>query len=357
MEIGVYIDSHLGIGDKAAMIEDAGFSHLWAYDSTLVYADPYMSLLEAARRTSSIILGPGVTHPRARSFFATAQALGTLAVAAPGRVALGIGIGNSARFSLGMNASRIAEMRDYALAVRGLLEGGTVPYREGEVEQPIRFIHPRGRWLDLSDPIEIWVSAFGPRSQRLAGAYADAVYMRWEGAAKLAEARERIDAGSRAAGREAGSVRIAVLHAVYPIESEDELGGEEALSALGPLAVSRLRFLIANHDDVAEVPEAFRPGYEAYARYREGLDPQTRHTEGYEGYLVYTPEHLERFVTPESIRNVVLVADAGRIAEELLAMKAAGAAQAGLQIAGPPSIWCERMKASVLPAVAATPSV
>lgn len=349
MDVGLYIDAHLGIGEPARMVEEAGFAHLWVYDSSLVYADPYMAMLEAARATSSIVIGPGVTHPRARSAVATAQALGTLAVAAPGRVALGIGVGNSARFSLGMPAAPIAEMRDYARDVSALLRGETIAYREGERQRPVRFIHPEGRWLDLSHPVEVWVSAFGPRSQRLAGTYADAVMVRWEGADALAAARERIDAGSAEVDRAPGTVRIALVHAVYPVESDDELESDEMLAAVGPLAVSRLRFLTAQHDDVAEVPEPFRASFEEYARYRETLDAETRHIENYEGYLTFTPEHLRRFVTPDSIRNVVLVGDAGRVADELAAMEAAGADHVNLQMAGPPPIWCKRMGDSVLP--------
>lgn len=353
MDVGLYIDAHLGIGERARMVEEAGFSHLWVYDSPLVYADPYMAMGEAARATRSIAIGPGVTHPRARSSVATAQALGTLAVAAPGRVALGLGVGNSARLSLGMQPAGIAEMRDYALAVSALLRGEAIAYREGERTRPVRFIHPEGRWLDLSHPPEVWISAFGPRGQQLAGTYADAVMMRWEGPERLAQARERIDAGSREAGRRPGSVKIALLHIVYPVEHEDELEGKEAVAALGPLAVSRLRFLTAQHRDSSEVPEAFRPGFDEYLRYRDALDPEIRHLENYEGYLVHTPDHLRRFVSPESIRSVALVGDPDRVVAELRAMAAAGADHLSLQIVGPPERWCERMAASVLPALAA----
>jgi hypothetical protein len=113
--------------------------------------------------------------------------------------------------------------------------------------------------------------------------------------------------------------------------------------------VSRLRYLTANHSSSAEVPEPFRPGFDAYLAYRESLDPATRHFDNYEGYLVYTPEHLESFVTPESIRTVVRVDSPEGVAAELRRMSDAGVDQATLQICGPPASWCERMGASVLP--------
>jgi 5,10-methylenetetrahydromethanopterin reductase len=347
VDVGLYIDAHLGIGEQARMIEEAGFTYLWAYDSPLVYAEPYMALLEAARATSTLKVGPGVTHPRSRSVVATAQALGTLAVAAPGRVTFGIGVGNSARFSLGQGAAGLREMRDYALDARRLLRGEAIDYDEGDGASPVRLIHPEGRWLDLSHPFELWVSSFGPRGQRLAGGYADGVYMRWEGAEKLAAARRILDAGAVEAGREPGSVKIGLLTALYPIEDERELGEAEAVGALGPLAVSRLRFLSTQTDDPAEVPGPFRDAFASYLRDRAGRDPVADRLDGYEGYLVVVEERLAGYLTPELMRAVALVGRPERIVAELRAMETAGADQVGLQIAGPPRRWCERMAAIV----------
>jgi alkanesulfonate monooxygenase SsuD/methylene tetrahydromethanopterin reductase-like flavin-dependent oxidoreductase (luciferase family) len=351
LTVGVYVDAHLGIGPIATALERAGFSNLWVYDSPLVFAEPYMAMLEAARATSSLGIGPGVTQPGSRSAVATAQALGTLAVAAPGRVVLGIGVGNSARLALGQRPGSISEMKSYCEAVGTLLDGEVAEHVEGERAAAIKFVHPRGRWLDLGAPIETWVSAFGPRGQRLAGTYADGVFIRWEGAEATAAARERIAEGARHAGRDPGTIKLAVVYLLYPIESEAELETEDLRAALGPLVISRLRYLTAQHTDAAAVPAPFRSGFEEYRRYREGLDEASRHFENYEGYLVFTPEHLESFVTPSSIRAVCLVDSPARVVAELEAMAAAGVDHVSLQIAGPPARWIERMGREVLPSV------
>ena len=352
MEVGVYVDAHVGIGEQAAMLEASGFDSLWVYDSPLVFGDVYMALLDAARTTTSIRLGPGVTYPGARPAHATAQSLATLAKAAPGRVRFGIGIGNSARWSVGMKPATLDELHEHVEVVQTLLSGGTGSFREGDRVRPVRLLHPYGRWIDISHPIDTYVSAFGPRGQERAGADADAVFIRWEGPEGVAAARARIRAGAETAGRNPDAIRIATVYAVYPIESEDDLRTEEAYAALGPLVISRLRFLTANHTDPAQVPEAFRPGFEAYLAYRASLDEETRHFDNYDGYLVFTPEHLERFVSPESIRTVVHAAPAEEVAAELRRMAEADVDEATLQIAGPPSSWCERMGRDVLGALA-----
>jgi alkanesulfonate monooxygenase SsuD/methylene tetrahydromethanopterin reductase-like flavin-dependent oxidoreductase (luciferase family) len=349
MDVGVYVDAHLGIGEHARRLEQAGFSHLWIYDSPLVFGEPYMAALEAARATERIVIGPGVTHPGSRPAPATAQALATLAKAAPGRVVFGVGIGSSARHSLGMRPATLDQLHDYVRVVRTMLAGGEAEYREGDRTHPVAFIHPQGRWVDVDHQVQTWISAFGPKGQQRAGRQADGVMVRWEGEEPLERARDQVRAGAREAGRDPDAVRLGVLYAVYPVSDADELDGEEARAALGPLVVSRLRYLTANYSSADEVPPMFRDGFLAYREYREGLDAYRRHLDNYQGYLTLTPEHLERFVTPLSMRTVCHVADSDGVAAELQRMADAGAAHASLQIAGPPAAWCDRMGREVLP--------
>jgi len=349
MDTGVYVDAHLGIGEKAKLLEDSGFSHLWVYESPLVFGELYMAMLEAAQATSRIKIGPGVTQPLSRPAFNTAQGMATLAKAAPERTFLGIGIGNSARWSIGMKPATQDVMFEHVRNVRELLAGESTIYREGDREKPIRFIHPEGRWIDLNNEVEIWVSAFGPKGQRRSGAEADGVLVRWEGAEAIEAVRGRLAEGAAEVGRDSSEIQIGTVFAVYPIEDEAELETQEARDALGPLVVSRLRYLTANHEHSSEVPEPFRPGFDAYMEYRAGLDEETRHTDNYEGYLVFVPDHLQDFVTPETMRTIATIGPAEEVTAELLKMKEAGVNQVTLQMAGPPETWCRRMSEQVLP--------
>jgi alkanesulfonate monooxygenase SsuD/methylene tetrahydromethanopterin reductase-like flavin-dependent oxidoreductase (luciferase family) len=107
--------------------------------------------------------------------------------------------------------------------------------------------------------------------------------------------------------------------------------------------VSRLRYLTANHASAEEVPPEFRDGYRAYSEYRASLDEQTRHFDNFEGYLVFTPEHLERFVTPDSMRKVALIGSPAEVGAELDRMREAGVDHVSLQMAGDSVAWLERM--------------
>lgn len=330
MNLGLYVDAHPSVGPIARAAEDAGFSHVWMYDSPLVFGDVYVACAEALRATERVVVGPGVTYPHARPAHATAQALATLSRVAPGRVVCGLGRGNSARHSLGARPATQDEMFAYLQIVHDLL-GCETATLDG---QPIRLLHPHDRWIDLASHVELWLSVFGPKGQaRAASAPVDGVLVRWTGPEGIADVRSRVGAGPR----------VGVVYAVYPVDSDAELDTDEARAALGPLVVSRLRYLTANHASADEVPPEFRDGYRAYSEYRASLDAQTRHFENFEGYLVFTPEHLERFVTPDSMRKVALVGSPSEVRTEFDRMRDAGVDHVSLQMAGDSIAWLRRM--------------
>jgi alkanesulfonate monooxygenase SsuD/methylene tetrahydromethanopterin reductase-like flavin-dependent oxidoreductase (luciferase family) len=352
VRIGLYVDSHLGIGPVAKSAEDAGLSHLWFYDSPLVFGDTSMAMLVAAQHTSRINIGPGVANPLQRPPEYTAQMLATLNVIAPGRVFLGLGIGNSARRSLGLPPARLADLRSHLETVRGMLSGDEAEVDDAQGERLVRFIHPHGPWIDIAPPVDLWLSAFGPAGQRIAAEVADGVLSRWEGPQAMRDQQERERAVARPLPR---PLEHGVVYAVQPIADESELESAAMRAALGPLVVSRLRYLTANVEDPDLVPPHFRDGFVAYRDYREALDERARHLDNYRGYLVFTPPDLERFVTPESMKAVALVGSPERIAEELRVMAGSGVDHCSLQMAGDQSAWCGRMAAQVFPLLGAPP--
>lgn len=354
MEFGLYVDARPDIVPIARAVEDAGFTHLWIYDSPLVFSDPTVCMVRALDATTDVVIGPGVANPLQRNAPEAARLVATLSAIAPGRVVFGLGIGNSARRSLGMRPSTIAELVDHAVDVRALIRGQTIRYRESDVAQPIRFIHPEGRWIRVDVPAAVWLSAFGPKGQRAAAAVADGILIRWEGPDRFREVRAIVDEAAADAGRDPDEVAIGVVYSVLPIEHEDELRTPELLDAVGPLVVSRLRYLTANARDPAEVPSIFREGFVAYQRHREELDPVERHLENYRGYLVFTPPDLEHMVTPDAMRSVTHIGSPADVAAELQRMADCGVDQVSLQMAGDVPAYCRRMADSVMPLLTGT---
>src|ERR1700680_2909571 len=82
--------------ELAELAEQLGYAELWL-TSTMFQHDCYMALGAAAQRTSTLLLGPGVSEPYTRHPAAIAMAIATLDEISGGRARLGLGIGGAAQ--------------------------------------------------------------------------------------------------------------------------------------------------------------------------------------------------------------------------------------------------------------------
>src|ERR1043166_2730266 len=79
----------------AKLSEELGFSHVWIGDSHLIWREAYVNLAAAALSTSRVVLGTGVTNVLTRDPSVVASAFATLQEACPGRLVMGLGLGDS----------------------------------------------------------------------------------------------------------------------------------------------------------------------------------------------------------------------------------------------------------------------
>ena len=158
-----------GATDLAVLAEDLGFERVWLYDSASLYEDIWVHLALIAERTSRIGLGTAVLVPNLRHVMTTASAVATVARMAPGRLAVAIGTGFTARLVMNKGALSWATTETYVRQLRGLLAGEVVDIA-GEQCQMIH--HPA---LATPRPIDvpILLSALGPKGQGIAAEVAD----------------------------------------------------------------------------------------------------------------------------------------------------------------------------------------
>ncbi|HEX2154605.1 MAG TPA: LLM class flavin-dependent oxidoreductase [Acidimicrobiia bacterium] len=143
--------------------EAGGVSACWVIDSQIAMRDAYALLALCAHATDSIHLGPGVTNLVTRHETVVANSLVTLRALAPGRILAGVGAGDSAVYSIGLEPQPVRELERGIQRLRSLLAG--VPMDEDAV-----------RLAGNEGPAEpIFVAASQPRMLRLAGASADGV--------------------------------------------------------------------------------------------------------------------------------------------------------------------------------------
>jgi 5,10-methylenetetrahydromethanopterin reductase len=92
--------------------ESTGFDWLGVADSQSVFHELYVALTLAALETSRIRLGPLVTNPQTRHLVVTASAIASLDELSGGRVALGLGSGDSAIYTLGAPPATVAGLEE-----------------------------------------------------------------------------------------------------------------------------------------------------------------------------------------------------------------------------------------------------
>ncbi|HSS62346.1 MAG TPA: LLM class flavin-dependent oxidoreductase [Candidatus Limnocylindrales bacterium] len=140
-----------------AELETEGVGRVWVIDSQLAMKDVYTGLVMAALNTRWLDLGTGVTNAVTRHPTITANTLAALAEVSHGRVALGLGAGDSALYGLGLKPQKVAEVEeaiDFFQAVFGGKEGalGGKRYRLPHVAAtvPVYLAVSQERMCDLA---------------------------------------------------------------------------------------------------------------------------------------------------------------------------------------------------------------
>lgn len=197
---------------KAA--EDAGYSHAWFIDSQILWQDCFVYMTSALAATERIVVGTAVTNPYTRHVTTTASAFATLAELHPGRLELGIGRGDSAVRTMGMNPVKTSFLKESIPVLRDLMAGKHVTINDADVHF---------RWLEGDAGVPIMMSATGPKNLRLAGALADRV-MLYVGVSDDAVrwAMDHVRAGAAEAGRDADAIRFSVLTAMWVSDDQQE---------------------------------------------------------------------------------------------------------------------------------------
>lgn len=183
--------SHVAIAPRAAARAEAqGFDGMVVVDSQNLAGDPFVGLALAARETSTLHLGTGVSNPATRHPAAAAAAIASVHVASGGRAHFGVGRGDSALGHLGMAPAPVAELERFVRITRAYLRGEAVPFDDlGPYERagarPIDVLgladgpgDSRLHWLprDLQ-PVPVEVVATGPKALAVGGAQADRVLL------------------------------------------------------------------------------------------------------------------------------------------------------------------------------------
>ena len=298
--------------ELARQAELLGFSHVWTFDSHLLWQEPYVVYSQILAQTRKVIVGPMVTNPATRDWTVTASLFATLNEMFGNRTICGIGRGDSAVRVTNGRPTTLATLRESIGVIRGLANSGQAEYNGSTLRFP---------WSEGSK-LPIWVAAYGPRALALAGEIGDGFIMQLADPDITAWSIAAVRKAAADAGRNPNDVTICVAAPAYVTD-----GSASALDH----ARSQCRWfggMVGNHvaDIVARYGSAGAAVPAALSDYIAGRQSYDYNTHGKAGN-----DHVD-FVPDEIIDRFCLLGPVDGQVQRLEELKALGVDQFALYL-------------------------
>ena len=208
MDIGLVLQSDppaQRVIELARRADDSGYSHVWTFDSHVLWQEPFVVYSQILAQTSRIMVGPFVTNPLSREPSVTASLFATLNDQFGNRTVCGIGRGDSALRVLGRKPASLATLSRAMRVIRDLAEGREADYDGTPVRIP---------WV-RDGKLEIWMAGYGPKALKMCGEEADGFILQCADPDIARWTIGTVRAAATAAGRDPAAVTICVAAPAY----------------------------------------------------------------------------------------------------------------------------------------------
>ncbi len=191
--------------ELARRADAGGYSHVWTFDSHVLWQEPFVVYSQILAQTSNVMVGPFVTNPLTREPSVTASLFATLNDQFGNRTVCGIGRGDSALRVLGRKPATLATLSHAMRVIRDLAEGREVDYDGTPVRIP---------WV-RDGKLELWMAGYGPKALKLCGEEADGFILQCADPAIASWTIGTVRAAAAAAGRDPADVTICIAAPAY----------------------------------------------------------------------------------------------------------------------------------------------
>jgi probable F420-dependent oxidoreductase len=191
--------------ELARQAEQHGFTHVWTFDSHLLWQEPFVIYSQILSNTHRVTVGPMVTNPATRDWTVTASLFATLNDMFGNRTVCGIGRGDSAVRVINGAPVTLAMLRESIEVIRALANSEQASYKGSLLRFP---------W-SVGSRLPIWVAAYGPKALALAGEVADGFILQLADPDITAWSIAAVRAAAAAAGRDPSTVTICVAAPAY----------------------------------------------------------------------------------------------------------------------------------------------
>jgi len=328
MQFGICLHSKIDDIGLVVEAENLGFDSAWFADSQMLWSDCYACLALAADRTERIKLGTGVSIVDTRIAPVTAHSIATINVLAPGRTFLGVGNGFTAWRLMARNPARLTEFEAFLDTTRRLLRGEEAAFTHRGKTTDVAFQMADLGFVNVTDPIPMHVSAFGPKGQALAGAYGDGLIAAVSpNRAAVERCLANAAGGAESVGRTFAEdeFQLTTLTAVAVLDEGEDLTSDRVIEQVGPMALMSLHYAYERHRQFeVDPPRHLRPMWADYVAQVEQSPEAERHYRIHAGHGTYLHPDETRFVTPELIEATCLVGSLDGLAEQVGELERAG---------------------------------
>ena len=242
--------------DLARRADACGYSHVWTFDSHVLWQEPFVIYSQILAATSQLMVGPMVTNPGTRDWSVTASLFATLNDMFGNRTVCGIGRGDSARRVIGQPPVTLATMAKAMHVIKGLAEGREVMLHGAPIRIP---------WV-RDGSLEIWMAGYGPKALALVGRQADGFILQTADPDIARWTVGSVRDAARAAGRDPDAITICVAAPAYV--GTDLAHQRDQLRWFGGMVGNHVADLVHRYGTDGPVPKALTD----YIAGRQGYD-------------------------------------------------------------------------------------
>jgi probable F420-dependent oxidoreductase len=282
MDIGVVLQNDppaRAVVDLARRAEAAGFSHVWTFDSHVLWQEPFVIYSKILDETERVIVGPMVTNPGTRDWTVTASLFATLNEMYGNRTICGIGRGDSALRVLGLQPQTLAQLRESVQVIRGLANGRRVTVRGQELQFA---------WAAQSR-LDVWVAAYGPKALALTGEVGDGYILQLADPDIAAWMIAAVRRAAEKAGRDPAAIKFCVAAPAYV--GDDLAHQRDQCRWFGGMVGNHVADIVARYGSDGAVPQVLTD----YIKGRQGYD-YAEHGRAGNTHTTFVPDEIvDRF--------------------------------------------------------------
>ena len=261
MDFGVVLQTNppaREVVELAKRAEANGFTHVWVFDSPVLWQEPFVVLSRILAETERVVVGPMVTNPGSRDWTVLASTFATLNDLHGPRTICGMGRGDSALRYVGRKPRTLVEMAEAMRVIKGLVAGESVDCRGKEIRFP---------WLERGWELPMWGAGYGPKALDCIGRHADGFILQLADPQILAWTLGAVTQAAAAQGRAASAVTTCVAAPAYI--GDDLAHQREQLRWFGGMVGNHVADIVKRYGEGSgSVPAALT----GYIKQRQGYD-------------------------------------------------------------------------------------